>query len=234
LVSVFQETLLTLMASKAAAATPAPGDFDTATGLLIFYYVTLGVFLLVCLFVLASFFFRALFEHGVIKKGQAVEHGKFSAVCSVRVLQFSLWTAFGLLVGLFGAYWLFWGRLLETLSWRMQVVIQHLSEQSPKEISADDVRGLSDAANRTFVVVVFFVLSISMNVLALLRQLINKTVLLKANNRASLFLLNHADLTEMAASKSVFRQLWMSFAFDVAELWTLATWSLYPIFVAVF
>ncbi len=221
------------MASRQASATTAtPGEFDTTTGLLIFYYVTLGFFLLVCLFVLGSFLFRVVFEHSVLRHGHAVEHGKFSSVCSVRVLQFTLWTAFGLLLGLFGAFWLFWGKLLATLSWRMQVVIARLAGES--SIPPDAIKALGEAANRTFIVVVFFVLSISLNVLVLMRQLTNKTILLKTNNRASLFRVMHADLAEMSASRTVFRQLWMSFLFDVAELWTLATWSLYPIFVAVF
>lgn len=215
-----KETLLSLMASqKSGSASAAPGD-DAATGFLIFYYITLGFFLLVCLFLLVSFFFRVLFEHGVLKQGQAVEHGKFSSICSVKVLQFALWTAFGLLSALFVAYWLFWGKLLQTLSWRMQVVIQRLTvEESAR-------KALSEAANRTFVVVVTFVLSISLNVLVLMRQLMNKSVLLNINNRSSLFRLEHVHLADLSSSKIVFRQLWISFVFDVAELWTLATWSL--------
>ena len=220
---------MSLMASRESVAAGA-SQFDTTTGLLVFYYATLGFFLLVCLFVLGSFFFRAVFEHSVIASGQPAEHSRFSSVCSVKVLQISLWTAFGLLAGLFVAFWLFWGNLLEELSWRMQAVIQRLAAK----LSDDIVKALGDAANRTFTVVVFFVLCISLNVLVLMRQLLNKTVLLKTNNRGSLFRLMHVNLTDVMSSPAVFRQLWMSFLFDVLELWTLATWSLYPIFVAVF
>jgi hypothetical protein len=218
--SFFKETLLTLMESRSTIAPSAAPADDATTGLLIFYYVALGFFLLVCLFLLGSFFFRALFEHGVLREGRAVENGQFSAICSVKVLQFALWTAFSLLAGLFLAYWIFWGRLLEMLSFRMQIVILRLSV---KEVTR---KALAAAANRTFVVVVTFVMSVSLNVLVLMRHLVNKTVLLKSNRRSSLFRLEHVNLTELSSSRIVFRQLWISFLFDVAELWTLASWSL--------
>lgn len=116
----------------------------------------------------------------------------------------------------------------------MQIVIRRLSEGN-EEISNSMVKALEDAANRTFIIVVFFVLSISFNVLALMRALVNKTVLLNFDSRASLFRLQNVDLSQFKSSKSILiRQLWMSFFFDIAELWTLATWSLYPVFMAVF
>ncbi len=47
----------------------------------------------------------------------------------------------------------------------MQVVLLKLEPANPGAVQA-----LADAANRTFIVIVFFVLSISLNILTLLRQ----------------------------------------------------------------
>lgn len=143
--------------------------------------------------------------------------------------QFTLYAAVLLLVGLFVAYWAFWGTLLNSLRWRMQVVLSRIAPSSP-----DATRALAEAANRTFLVVVFFVLSISLNILTLLRQLLNKTVLLRTTQRASIFRLVHVDLKRVEATPGVFRSLFASFLFDLLELWTLSSWILYPIFVAVF
>ena len=48
------------------------------------------------------------------------------------------------------------------------------------------------------------------------------------NNRASLFRLQHVDLADIVKTENTSRWLWMSFAFDVAELWTLATYEFFP------
>ncbi len=59
-------------------------------------------------------------------------------------------------------------------------------------------------------------------------------MLLRTTKRASVFRLVNVDLKNVTPSPSVFRQLFFSFLFDLVELWTLSSWILYPIFVAVF
>jgi hypothetical protein len=81
------------------AATTAPGDFDGTTGLLIFYYVTLGFFMLVCLFVLGSLISRFWWEFKLYSVGNTPETRKYSSMCPVKVLRYSLWVAFVLLGG---------------------------------------------------------------------------------------------------------------------------------------
>jgi hypothetical protein len=88
--------------------------------------------------------------------------------------------------GLFCAYWAFWGSLLNSLFWRMQLVLERLSaSDSGGPLPAESVRSLQEAANRTFGVVVCFVLSVSLNVLVLLRLLFNKVTLLRLSRVAS-------------------------------------------------
>ncbi len=93
-----------------------------------------------------------------------------------------------------------------------------------------------DATDRVMVMVVFFLLSVSLNILIVLRAVFNKLVLLGSNpegevNRVSLFRVRPVDLTKVGGSVQVFRQLWVSFIFDSVELVTVAVWVLYPLYI---
>lgn len=91
------ETLLRLMSTTSASE--ALEQSLNVSQLLIFYYVTLGLFLLVCVFVLGYFCMRFLWELAILRRGSVVEHWKWSMCCFVRVLQISLYAAVILLVG---------------------------------------------------------------------------------------------------------------------------------------
>lgn len=87
-----------------------------------------------------------------------------------------------------------------------------------------------------FVLIVFYLLSVSFNILIVLRTIFNKLSLLGTNmrgevNRVSLFRVRAVDLTLVGKHLYVFRQLWVSFFFDCIELCTIAVWVAYPVYV---
>ena len=61
---------------------------------------------------------------------------RWSRCCFVRVLQYSLFVGIVCLLCLFVAYWAFWGTLLQSLSYRMQVVLQKLAPATPDAVEA--------------------------------------------------------------------------------------------------
>jgi hypothetical protein len=83
--------------------TEAPGttEFSGMTSLLIFYYVTLGFFVCVCVFVLFNFVVRANLELQILSGRRRLKELLSSSWCFAYSLHYSLYTAIILLIGEF-------------------------------------------------------------------------------------------------------------------------------------
>ena len=206
-----------------------------AQPMLVMYYLVLAVFVLVSVVLLVYFIGRLFFELAVAREGPSAERSALGDCCCVRGLRGALFVAFFALFALFACFWIFWGGVLATA---YATVAQYLEMMEAQVEAAKLPLYVRQGAERVVLIVVFFLVAVSLNILLVMRAVFNKLVLLGSNlrgqvNRVSLFRVRPVDLTRVGKHVWVFRQLWVSFLFDSLELVTLAVWLLYPLFVAV-
>jgi hypothetical protein len=199
---------------------------------LIMYYFVLVVFLLVVVTLVVYYVLRTIYELSVLNTGAKAETSSSAVCCCVSGLRAMLFVAFFALIGLFACYWIFWGQVLSSAYDKIHDYVEMLAKASADPLPPEVVQG----TDRMLLLIVFFLVSVSLNILLVMRAVFNKLVLLGTNpkgevNRVSLFRVRPVDLTQIGKSMPVFRQLWVSFIFDSVELVTLAVWLLYPLFI---
>lgn len=168
-----------------------------------------------------------------------MERTKGSACCCVQGLRITILTAFFLLLALFVCFWIFWGSVLKSTYLRIAYFLELLNIAGQEQEGDTLPPQIKQATDRMLLLLVFFLVAVSLNILIVMRMVFNKIVLLGTNlkgeaNRVSLFRIMPVNLLMVGQSVAVFRQLWVSFLFDIVELVTLAIWILYPLYMIVF
>ncbi len=135
---------------------------------------------------------------------------------------------------MFACFWIFWGQVLSHAFDLIEEYLKMLNLATAQALPQE----IRSGSQRLLILIIFFLISVSVNILLVIRIVFNKLVLLGSNlkgeiNRVSLFRVRPVDLTATGKSSGVFRQLWVSFIFDCIELVTLAVWLIYPIYILV-